>query len=73
MLDGYIIERQGVSWDERFYKSFSFSGEPVFGEDRRATVFVNKNDANSIRDKIIESSGIYVSVHARSDFYPPPL
>jgi len=70
-MHGYIIERQGVSWDERFYKSYDSNNEPVFGSDKGATIFVSREDAESTRMKIINESHIYVTVHARSEFYPP--
>ena len=75
MLDGYIIERQGVAWEERFYKSFCykrfFRGEPIFGDDKRAKVFITKDSADTVKDKIENEAGIYVIVHACSDFFPP--
>ena len=70
---GYIIERQGVSWNERFYRSGWKSNGFSFGGDETARIFVSKEAAEAVSEQLEREEGIYAVVRARSDFYPPPV
>ena len=68
---GYVIERGGVSWDERFWIDIPSVGARGFGSDSRARVFLSKNEALAAVKKIDKEFGYYCYVTKRSDLYPP--
>jgi hypothetical protein len=70
-MSGYVIERQGVSWDERFYIDIPSVGVRKFGSDDRARVFISKDEAELMAESIDKEFGLYCYVTKRSDLYPP--
>tara|TARA_Y100000310_G_scaffold257245_1_gene265274 strand:+ start:383 stop:631 length:249 start_codon:yes stop_codon:yes gene_type:complete len=70
-MSGYVIERQGVSWDERFWIDIPSVGVRGFGSDTRARVFFEKKDAEIAVREIDEEFGYHCYVTKQSDLYPP--
>ena len=68
---GYVIERQGVSWNERFWIEIPSVGVRGFGDDRRARVFFSKEDAEKKIKEIDEEFGYYCHATKQLDLYPP--
>ena len=68
---GYVIERGGVTWDERFWFDIPSVGRRGFGSDSRARVFISKHEAVMAIKKIDIEVGYYCYVTKRSDLYPP--
>jgi hypothetical protein len=71
IASGYVIERSGVGWDERFYIDIPSVGVRGFGSDTRARVFFSKKDAEAAVREIDEEFGYYCCVVKQSDLYPP--
>ena len=71
MVSGYVIERSGVCWDERFYIDIPSVGVRGFGSDTRARVFFSKEDAEAAVREIDEEFGYYCYITKQSDLYPP--
>lgn len=70
MMYGYIIERQGVGWDERFWVEIPSVGVREFGNDARARIFFTKEDAEVAIKEIDKEFGYYCYATKRSDLYP---
>jgi len=70
MIYGYIIERCGVSWDERFWIDIPSVNIRGFGPDDRARIFFTKEEAENTLKEIDQEFGYYCSVTKRSDLYP---
>jgi hypothetical protein len=68
---GYVIERGGVSWNERFWIDIPSVGARGFGSDSRARVFFSKEEALSTLSFIDKEFGFYCYITKRSDLYPP--
>jgi hypothetical protein len=68
---GYVIERTGVSWDERFWIDIPSVGVRGFGNDERARIFISKDEAELAAKSIDKELGLYCYVTKRSDLYPP--
>ena len=69
-LHGYIIERQGVGWNERFYIDIPSVGVRGFGGDNRARIFFTEKEAEDAVEEIDQEFGYHCSVTKRSDLYP---
>lgn len=70
MMHGYVIERRGVSWDQRFWIDMPSVGVRGFGEDSRARIFFTRKEAEDTLKEIDQEFGYYCSVTKRSDLYP---
>ena len=70
-MEGYVIERSGVHWNERFWVDIPSIGVKMFSSDERARIFFSKETAESVVKEIKESIGCYCYVTKRSDLYPP--
>lgn len=70
MVDGYIIQRDSADWDERFWMDNPAVGIEGFGEERRARLFITKEDADLICKKINYKYGIIVTSVRRDDIFP---
>ena len=70
---GYVIERQGVGWSERFWFDIPAVGAKGFGADERARIFPTEESAREAIIEIDKEFGYYCSVTKRSDLYPPAL
>ena len=70
-MGGYVIERQGVCWDERFYIDIPSVGVKKFGSDERARVFFSESEARKAVERIDKEFGCHCCVTKRSDLYPP--
>jgi len=68
---GYIIERSGVGWSERFYVDIPSVGVRHFGSDERARIFFSEEDAWKAVEDIDKEFGYHCYVTRRSDLYPP--
>ena len=68
---GYVIERSGVSWSERFWVDIPSVNAKGFGSDARARVFVSKTEAESVVKDIYNEFGYFCYVTKRSELYPP--
>lgn len=68
---GYVIERGGVAWEERFWIDIPSVGARGFGSDSRARVFLSKAEALEALNRIDKEFGYYCYVTKRSDLYPP--
>ena len=66
----YVVERSGVSWDERFWIDIPSVGVRGFGSDTRARVFFSKSDAEAALKIIEEEFGYYCYIPKRSELYP---
>jgi len=69
--EGYVIERSGVGWDERFYIDIPSVGVRKFGSDDRARIFISKDEAELAAKSIDKELGLCCYVTKRSDLYPP--
>jgi len=69
--EGYVIERSGVSWDEKFWIDMPSVGVRKFGSDTRARVFLSESEAKTVAENIDKEFGLYCYVTKRSDLYPP--
>jgi len=67
---GFVIERTGVTWNERFWIDNPALGIREFGSDTRARIFNTKESANEAKDYIEQSLGLNVEITKRSDLYP---
>ena len=70
MNEGYIVERSGVTWDERFWVDIPSVGVKGFGGDARARIFFTKEGAEEAVEQIDKEYGYYCYVTKRSDLYP---
>ena len=70
---GYIIERCGVTWNERFWFDMPSVNARGFGQDNRARIFFTKEDAEDALVEIDQEFGYHCSVTKRSDLYPSTL
>jgi hypothetical protein len=70
MNEGYIVERSGVTWNERFWVDIPSVGVKGFGEDSRARIFFTKEGAEAAVKQIDKEYGYYCYVTKRSDLYP---
>ena len=70
-MSGYLIERQGVGWDERFWVDIPSVGVRGFGNDKRARIFFTKEAAEKVVEEIDKEFGYYCYVTKQSDLYPP--
>jgi hypothetical protein len=68
---GYIIERQGVGWNERFWFDIPAMGVKGFGADKRARVFATEESAEAAVIEIDKELGYHCYVTKLSDLYPP--
>tara|TARA_R110002060_G_scaffold13326_1_gene18932 strand:+ start:666 stop:884 length:219 start_codon:yes stop_codon:yes gene_type:complete len=68
---GYVIERGGVTWNERFWIDIPSVGARGFGNDSRARVFLSKGEALEAIQEIDKEFGYYCYPTKRSDLYPP--
>ena len=73
MNSGYVIERSGVTWNERFWIDIPSAGVRGFGSDARARVFFSKEDADMAAKEIDKEFGYYCYVTKQSDLYPPNI
>jgi len=69
-MDGYIIERCGVSWNKRFWIDMPSVGVKGFGEDKRARIFFTKKEAEDTLREIDQEFGCHCFVTKLSDLYP---
>ena len=67
---GYVIERSGVHWDERFWIDIPSVGVRKFGSDERARIFFSKEEAEREADFIRDKIGCHCYITKRSDLYP---
>ena len=73
MRFGYVIERQGVGWDKRFWMDIPSVGVRGFGNDTRARVFISEDAAKKEIKIIDDEFGYYCYVTKLSDLYPPHI
>jgi len=70
MNEGYVIERSGVTWGERFWIDIPSVGVRGFGDDKRARIFFAKENAEETVDEISKEYGCFCYITKRSDLYP---
>jgi len=70
---GYIIERSGVPWAERFWFDIPSVKTRGFGNDMRARIFFSREEANVVSKNLNNDLGVYTTVVKRSDLYPPQI
>jgi len=68
---GYILERSGVHWDERFWFDIPSVNKRGFGSDVRARIFLSKEEAMTASKYVNDELGVHTTVVKRSDLYPP--
>jgi hypothetical protein len=68
---GYVVERSGVTWAERFWFDIPAVGAKGFGDDARARVFHSEAAAKAASLNIEDELGFYCYVTKRSELYPP--
>ena len=73
MRFGFVVERSGVHWDERFWMDMPSVGVRGFGDDSRARVFLTAEDAKKAIREIDKEFGYYCYITKLTDLYPPPL
>ena len=70
MRFGYVIERSGVTWSERFWMDMPAFNVRGFGSDARARVFVTESEARATARSISDEMGCHCYVTKLSDLYP---
>ena len=70
---GYVIEKSGVSWGERFWIDMPSIGVRGFGNDTRARIFFSKSEAEKAVSSINDEFGCHCYVTSRDELYPPPV
>ena len=71
MRFGYVIERLGAEWEERFWVDMPAFNVRGFGDDGRARIFISKSDADKHAKIISEETGSSCYATKVSDLYPP--
>ena len=64
----YILERSGVSWDERFFVEVAGANTIVYGPPEQAEEFPDVTSAEEIQQLIDDVDGYYTRVVAASFF-----
>jgi hypothetical protein len=63
----FVLERSGVTWNERFYKGHSYiHSKPEWGSLDVAYKFVRRSDAVSMSYRVDDEMGVYTSVEEAS-------
>ena len=70
---GYLIERDGVPWSERFWFDIPAVKARGFGGDTRARIFISKDDADNASEDLNDEFDLKTTVVRRADLYPPPI
>ena len=70
---GWMIERSGVTWSERFWHDIPSVGVVGFGDDGRARIFTSESEAEETVKQIYNDYGYHCYVTKCSDLYPPPV
>jgi hypothetical protein len=65
----FVIERGGVTWDQRFYSGrSSMTPQPQFGPLTHAYKFESHSRAVSMSYRIDDEAGCYTTVEKLEDF-----
>jgi hypothetical protein len=64
----YVVERSGVSWDERFFVKLAGGNTIVYGPFEQAKKFPSKISAEEANATIDEIDGYYARVQPASFF-----
>ena len=70
---GYVIERSGVSWNERFWFNIPALNKKGFGSDDRASVYASIAEAEEAISLIDKEFGFHCYITARAELYPPTM
>ena len=68
---GYVLERCGVTWSERFWFDIPSVNSRGFGSDERARIFLSREEAATTSKYLNDKLGVHTTVVKRSDLYPP--